>query len=91
MNNPAEDLLRISMGYGLTRRLHAVAKLNVAANVDTTLNAYTHVLDGSPREAVDKIDGELITIVHKAGKEDCTLASSASVRNRSASVPSSRS
>ena len=34
------------------------------ANVDTTLNVYTQVLDGSLREAVDKVGGELITIVH---------------------------
>jgi len=35
------------------------------ANVDTTLNVYTQVLDGSLREAVDKVGGESITIVHK--------------------------
>ena len=31
---------------------------------------YTQVLDGSLREAVDKVGGELITIVHKTGKEN---------------------
>jgi hypothetical protein len=35
------------------------------ANVDTTLNVYTQVLDGSLRDAVDKVGGELFTIVHK--------------------------
>ena len=30
MNNPAEDVLRISMSHGLPRCLHAVAELNVA-------------------------------------------------------------
>ena len=30
MNNPAEDLLRISMSHGLTRCLHAVAELGIA-------------------------------------------------------------
>jgi hypothetical protein len=34
------------------------------ANVDTTLNVYTQVLDGSVREAVEKVGGELFTIVH---------------------------
>jgi hypothetical protein len=41
-----------------------VAQLMGHANVDTTLNVYTQVLDGSLREAVDKVGGELITIVH---------------------------
>lgn len=31
------------------------------ANVDTTLNVYTQVLDGSLRAAVDKIGDELFT------------------------------
>jgi integrase len=35
------------------------------ANVDTTLNVYTQVLDGSVQEAVEKVGGELFTIVHK--------------------------
>jgi hypothetical protein len=35
------------------------------ANVDTTLNVYTQVLDGSLRDAVEKVGGELFTIVHK--------------------------
>lgn len=37
---------------------------------DTTLNVYTQVLDGSVREAVEKVGGELFTIVHKPGKSD---------------------
>jgi hypothetical protein len=44
------------------------------ANVDTTLNVYTQVLHGSLREAVDKVGGELRTIVHKTGKEDSGTA-----------------
>ena len=51
-----------------------VAQLMGHANVDTTLNVYTQVLDGSLREAVDKVGGELITIVHKTGKEDSGTA-----------------
>jgi hypothetical protein len=39
------------------------------ANVDTTLNVYTQVLDGSMRDAVEKVGGELFTIVHKRGQE----------------------
>jgi len=35
------------------------------ANVDTTLNVYTQVLDGSLRAAADKVGSELFTIVHK--------------------------
>ena len=34
------------------------------ANVDTTLNVYTQVLDGSLRAAADKVGSELFTIVH---------------------------
>jgi hypothetical protein len=41
-----------------------VAQLMGHANVDTTLNVYTQVLDGSLRAAVDKVGGELFTIVH---------------------------
>jgi integrase len=47
-----------------------VAQLMGHANVDTTLNVYTQVLDGSVRDAVEKIGGELFTIVHRAGKAD---------------------
>jgi integrase len=42
-----------------------VAQLMGHANVDTTLNVYTQVLDASVRDAVEKIGGELFTIVHK--------------------------
>ena len=42
-----------------------VAQLMGHANVDTTLNVYTQVLDGSLRAAVDKVGGELFTIVHR--------------------------
>ena len=44
------------------------------ANVDTTLNVYTQVLDGSLRDAVEKIGGELFTIVHKTEKEGSASA-----------------
>jgi integrase len=42
-----------------------IAQLMGHANVDTTLNVYTQVLDGSLREAVDKVGNQLIAIVHK--------------------------
>jgi hypothetical protein len=42
-----------------------VAQLMGHANVDTTLNVYTQVLDGALRTAVDKVGGELFTIVHR--------------------------
>jgi len=43
------------------------------ANVDTTLNVYTQVLDGSVREAVEKVGGQLITIVHKLDGTGTTI------------------
>jgi integrase len=42
-----------------------VAQLMGHANVDTTLNVYTQVLDGALRVAVDTVGGELFTIVHR--------------------------
>ena len=45
-----------------------VAQLMGHANVDTTLNVYTQVLDGSLRDAVEKVGGELFTIVHRPEK-----------------------
>ena len=42
-----------------------VAQLMGHANVDTTLNVYTQVLDESMRDAVEKVGSELFTIVHK--------------------------
>ena len=50
-----------------------VAQLMGHANVDTTLNVYTQVLDGSIRNAVAKVGDELFTIVHKpAGASELT-------------------
>ena len=51
-----------------------VAQLMGHANVDTTLNVYTQVLDGSLREAVDKVGSELFTIVHKSKEESSGTA-----------------
>ena len=42
-----------------------IAQLMGHANVDTTLNVYTQVLDGSLRAAVEKVGSELFTIVHR--------------------------
>jgi len=50
------------------------AQLMGHANVDTTLNVYTQVLDGSLCEAVDKVGGELFTIVHKSKEENSGTA-----------------
>ena len=47
-----------------------VAQLMEHANVDTTLNVYTQVLDGSVRDAVERVAGELFTIVHKTEKAE---------------------
>ena len=49
---------------GVPRKV--VAQLMGHAYVDTTLNVYTQVLDGSVRAAVEKIGDELFTIVHGA-------------------------
>ncbi len=35
------------------------------SDVDTTLNAYTQVLDGSLRVPADKVGSELLTIVYR--------------------------
>jgi integrase len=43
-----------------------IAQLMGHANVDTTLNVYTQVLDGALRSAVEKIGSELFTIVHES-------------------------
>ena len=51
-----------------------VAQLMGHANVDTTLNVYTQVLDGSLREAVDKVGSELFAIVHKSKEESSGTA-----------------
>jgi hypothetical protein len=45
-----------------------VAQLMGHTSVDTTLNVYTQVLDGSVRAAVETVGGELFTIVHKTGR-----------------------
>jgi integrase len=42
-----------------------VAQLMGHSNVDTTLNVYTQVLDGSLRAAVDTVGKRLFTIVHR--------------------------
>jgi hypothetical protein len=46
----------------------------VHANVDTTLNVYTQVLDGSAREAVQKIGDRLFTVVHRAEAPAATVS-----------------
>jgi hypothetical protein len=40
--------------------------LSISAKVDTTLNVYKQVVDGSLRRAADTVGSELFTIVHKA-------------------------
>lgn len=46
-----------------------VAQLMGHAKVDTTINVYTQVLDGSVRAAADRVGAELFTIVHSLGGE----------------------
>jgi Phage integrase family len=42
-----------------------IAQLMGHTNADVTINVYRRVLDASLRTAVDRIGGELFTIVHK--------------------------
>jgi integrase len=51
-----------------------VAQLMGHANVDTTLNVYTQVLDGSMRDAVEKVGGALFTVVHKSDETAVAMA-----------------
>ena len=77
---PACDRLKLPRATWLTfRRTYSswshdkgvpgkvIAQLMGHANVDTTLNVYTQVLDGSLRAAADKVGSELFTIVHNPG------------------------
>jgi len=43
-----------------------IAQLMGHAKVDTTLNVYAQVLDGSVREAAERVGSRLITIDHSA-------------------------
>ena len=43
-----------------------IAQLMGHAKVDTTLNVYTQVIDGSLRRAADTVGSELFTIVHRS-------------------------
>ena len=45
-----------------------VAQLMEHANVDTTLNVYTQVLDGSVRDAVERVAGEFVHDCSQNGK-----------------------
>ena len=42
-----------------------IAQLMGHAKVDTTLNVYTQVIDGSLRRAADTVGSELFAIVHR--------------------------
>jgi integrase len=77
---PACDRLKLPRATWLTfRRTYSswphdkgvpgkvIAQMMGHANVDTTLNVYTQVLDGSLRAAAEKVGSELFTIVHKPG------------------------
>lgn len=63
------ELVRLSVGD----RRHAGGRCPLMGhtNADVTINVYTQVLDASLRTAVERIGGELFTIVHetKTGSE----------------------
>ena len=46
-----------------------IAQLMGHAKVDTTLNVYTQVVDGSLRRAADTVGSELFTIVHNRRRQ----------------------
>jgi integrase len=83
---PACDALGLERATWLTfRRTYAswahdkgvpgkvIAQIMGHARVDTTLNIYTQVLDGSLKTAADRVGSELFTIVHKPdGAADVT-------------------
>lgn len=50
------------------------AQLMGHANIDTTLNVYTQVLDGSMRSAVEQVGRQLFTIVHRPEKAGAATA-----------------
>ena len=56
------------MGHFAVRPAVVIAQLMGHAKVDTTLNAYTQVVDGSLRKATDAVGSELFAIVHKSEK-----------------------
>jgi hypothetical protein len=62
-----------------------IAQLMGHANVDTTLNVYTQVLEGALRAAVDKVGGELFTIVRSLAQR-----TSAASEPRDRSAPAKR-
>jgi hypothetical protein len=72
-DRPTQDVVRREGRAQMRRKdqsleipLSATAqRLMGHANVDTTLNVYTQVLDGSVRDAVERVGGELFTIVHR--------------------------
>lgn len=55
-----------SWAHNLGMPAKVIAQLMGHAKVDTTLNVYAQVLDGSVREAADRVGGNLITIDHTA-------------------------
>jgi len=59
-----------------------IAQLMGHANVDTTLNVYTQVLDGSARTAAEKVGSELITIVHNLDSAATARTSEANDRSQ---------
>lgn len=65
--HPAGDDLKFRRATWLTFRRRrpgkVVTQLMGHAKVDTTINVYTQVLDGSVRAAADRV-GELFPIVH---------------------------
>jgi hypothetical protein len=80
---PACETLRLKrVGWLTLRRTYSswahekgvpgkvIAQLMGHAKVDTTLNVYTQVIDGSLRRAADTVGSELFTIVHNPGSGD---------------------
>lgn len=63
-----------SSAHNLGMAAKVIAQLMGHAKVDTTLNVYAQVLDGSVREATDRIGGNLFTIDHTAANCERSLS-----------------
>jgi integrase len=57
-----------SWAHNLGMPAKVIAQLMGHAKVDTTLNVYAQVLDGSVRAAADRVGQKLITIDHTASE-----------------------
>lgn len=65
---------RANCDHHITRSFFRMVASPSSMTADGTLNVYTQVLDGSVRDAVEKIGGELFTIVHRPARAGAVTA-----------------